>query len=449
MVPGFTTLRPVPADPEPYPDSDADGDVPAELDQLAEPPLVPVAPADPATHSETFEPIIAALVADDRMTGDVAFEIRNAESDEVLYSYQGDVAQIPASNMKVITAAAALRELGPDRQFETTVVVDSGVVYLIGGGDILIAKGEGNPDAVLGHAGMTDLAVQTAAFLAEQGVAEIEVKVDASLFTGTDYHPDVTGGDTQFLMPVRPIATDIGRGENGAFLPSPELYAGVDFANALEAQGIVVNGDIYPGVAPAPTQENTAGVVKSAPVRELVKWMLVESDNSLAETLGHMIAVETGREASFDGAATATLQSLADEGFDTANIRVADNSGMSMSNRITPTLLNDILIRAYSCDACELASIPSGMPVSGLDGTLTTRFDGSEVRGLVRAKTGTLVQVNSLSGYLTTTSGEILAFALVIDDIEPGTVRIARPAIDETIEALATGRIPGAGEGES
>ena len=60
-----------------------------------------------------------------------------------------------------------------------------------------------------------------------------------------------------------------------------------------------------------------------------------------------------------------------------------------------------------------------------------------------------LVQVNSLSGYLTTTSGEILAFALVIDDIEPGTVRIARPAIDETIEALATGRIPEASEGES
>ncbi len=86
--------------------------------------------------------------------------VQDATTGQVLFDRAADEARIPASNMKLLTAGAALRVLGPDHRFSTRVVAGPtpGSVVLTGGGDVLLGAGESAPGAVLGRAGLATLA---------------------------------------------------------------------------------------------------------------------------------------------------------------------------------------------------------------------------------------------------------------------------------------------------
>jgi D-alanyl-D-alanine carboxypeptidase/D-alanyl-D-alanine-endopeptidase (penicillin-binding protein 4) len=73
----------------------------------------------------------------------------------------------------------------------------------------------------------------------------------------------------------------------------------------------------------------------------------------------------------------------------------------------------------------------------GLNGTLQDRENGTNLSGRVRAKTGTLIEANSISGYLLTQQGRLLIFSVLIDHIDAGTTQVARDAEDDFLEALA------------
>ena len=99
--------------------------------------------------------------------------VQDAATGRLLFDRSGNEARVPASNMKLLTAAAALRVLGPDRRFSTRVVAGAapGTVVLTGGGDVLLGAGESAPDAVLGHAGLATLAQATVRALQHDGAA--------------------------------------------------------------------------------------------------------------------------------------------------------------------------------------------------------------------------------------------------------------------------------------
>ena len=107
------------------------------------------------------------------------------------------------------------------------------------------------------------------------------------------------------------------------------------------------------------------------------------------------------------------------------------------SLRSPTTILTEIFQDVYACDGCALAAIPSGLPVMGLNGTLYDRLGDEHMGGRVRAKTGTLIKSNSLSGYLMTDQGRLLTFSILVDGIEPGTSPVARDAQDDFLIALA------------
>jgi D-alanyl-D-alanine carboxypeptidase/D-alanyl-D-alanine-endopeptidase (penicillin-binding protein 4) len=95
-------------------------------------------------------------------------------------------------------------------------------------------------------------------------------------------------------------------------------------------------------------------------------------------------------------------------------MRVVDGSGLSFSARVTPTVLAKAVLA--SLDTPALAGVAAGLPVAGLSGTLKDRFDDKAekvARGNVHAKTGTLVGVAALAGYLTTADGARLVFAII------------------------------------
>jgi D-alanyl-D-alanine carboxypeptidase/D-alanyl-D-alanine-endopeptidase (penicillin-binding protein 4) len=74
--------------------------------------------------------------------------------------------------------------------------------------------------------------------------------------------------------------------------------------------------------------------------------------------------------------------------------------------------------------------------VAGVDGTLENRFKNSPLKGRMWAKTGTLNEVNALSGYLTSAAGKTLAFSILVNGHRPGS-DVEQQAIDRIAEAIA------------
>lgn len=425
VAPGILTAADKPSEPRAYPEA-ADFEV-FDAD-------VPQSEAVEGISSETIAAIAQRLAEDSRNTGSTSFVVRDLDG-SLLFDMAGDEGKVPASSIKILTSAAALVELGPDTTLPTSARLAGDTLYLVGGGDIYLAPDQGDPHAQLGRAGLGGLADQAADELAARGVTSIDLNVDSSLFSGADYNDVVQGIDRSYIMPMRPLAIDRGRIE-GFYSATPDIDAGAVFAERLRERGIEVRAV---GTAAAPASAEPAGVVHSAPVRDLVDHCLTISDNSMAEALGHLVAIERGLPATFDGSARAVRDSLAEQGFTTTGLIMSDTAGLSMDNRVSAALLTEVLVEGGSCTSCPLASLPHSMPVAGLSGTLVERFSGMEAGGLVRAKTGTLVETNSLSGYVTTRQGQVLAFSILIDDLESGTTAIVRPAIDEALNALAGG----------
>jgi D-alanyl-D-alanine carboxypeptidase/D-alanyl-D-alanine-endopeptidase (penicillin-binding protein 4) len=169
----------------------------------------------------------------------------------------------------------------------------------------------------------------------------------------------------------------------------------------------------------------------------LVERMLTDSDNDLAEALAHLAGGAAGFKASFAGGAKAATKVLADLGVSTQGLRLADGSGVSAENRMTALTLAELLALVATGASPELSPISSGLAVAGFTGTLTDRFTGPERRaaGYVRAKTGTLTGVTSLAGLVPDTSGRLLSFALLANDIP--SIDKARSLGDEFAAGLA------------
>ncbi|MBE6484476.1 MAG: D-alanyl-D-alanine carboxypeptidase/D-alanyl-D-alanine-endopeptidase [Actinomycetaceae bacterium] len=425
LTPGMLTTRATVPDPLPYPSVN---------NGVSNPVLPSFDAAAPIPSANDIEEAIAELEADPRVTGVVSVEMSDALTGETIVSHNADQARTPASNMKLVTATVALETLGPDTTLRTTTKLSGTTVYLVGGGDTLLAAAEGDPAAVKGRAGLGDLARDTSAALKERGVTSVTVEVDSSLFSGPLYHPDITGSDTGYIMEMRPIAVMQSRNEAGAYTRDADLSALQIFADALTQQGIEVT---VSGRETVPDDADELAEVRSATVRELVDFALTDSDNTTADVLGHMVALERGKEGSFEGAAEATREVLTELGYGLDSVVISDNSGLSPSNKLTTGLLLEIVDNVYRCDGCALESIASGVPVSGLSGTLDDRYGGEDMGARIHAKTGTLTTAASLSGFLLTTDGRLLEFSVLIDQVEEGTVTQARLAIDDFMTSVA------------
>lgn len=424
LTPGVLTARPLVEEAAQFPTVSDDAVIHPTVPELDPSAAVP----------QDVKAAIEALAADSRVTGEVSVKVVDAMTGDVLGALNPDTARVPASNMKLLTAVAALSALGPDTTLPTTALLSGSTVYLVGRGDILLSAGTGDTDAVAGHAGLADLAKQAAAALKKAGATNVTVKVDSSAFSGGLYHSSIEGTDRDYVMEARPIAIDESRDDDGAFSADPDLSAGQVFSDALQAQGISVS---FEGRATAPSGTTEVGRVESASMRQIVDYMLTNSDNSVATILGHLISIKSGYEGTFPGAVRGTLDVLNDLKLPTDGITIAENSGLSVDNRLTVAFLVELLQQVYQNEGGTLASIPSGLPVMGLNGTLQDRENGTNLSGRVRAKTGTLIEANSISGYLLTQQGRLLTFSVLIDHIDAGTTQVARDAEDDFLEALA------------
>ena len=395
--------------------------------------------------------------------------VQDAATGTILFDRSGDEARIPASNMKLLAAASALRALGPDRRFSTRVVAGPapGTVVLAGGGDVLLAAGESNPGEVLGHAGLATLAQSTVRALQNDGVSgTLTVQLDDSLFTGPSLNPawspeDVAAGET---APLFPLALNSARYDPAKTTgPRPQdaaLAAAEAFAAGLSTAAAAAGFTVAPGVARTPARppartESAEGAnrpdasvdpgavrvfaeVQSATVGQQVDLMLRTSDNYLTEVVGRMAALASGKPASNDGAIAAVLQQLQELGIPADTLRAADVSGLAPANEVSARQLAAIVRAITSGTDTRLRAALAGFPVAGLTGTLGERYtEVSTARGagLVRAKTGTLNTVIALSGYVVDADGRLLVFSFIGNGLTPGAAN--KTALDRTASVLA------------
>jgi D-alanyl-D-alanine carboxypeptidase/D-alanyl-D-alanine-endopeptidase (penicillin-binding protein 4) len=249
------------------------------------------------------------------------------------------------------------------------------------------------------------------------------------------------------VSPVSALSVDQGRrsATTSTRDSDPALAAGAAFAAQLTRAGITVTGRVTRTIAPASAAQLAS--VESPPLGDLVERTLTRSDDDLAEALAHVAGGRLGGAASFEGGALATAKVLAELGIPGAGVRLLDGSGLSRQDLVPATTLVHALA-AIATDAPSSADsagalwpVATGLPVAGVTGTLTVRFASpgtSAGRGVVRAKTGTLTGVDSLSGLVRDGHGRLLAFAFVADG-SPGPVLDARAALDRAATALALG----------
>lgn len=412
----------------------------------------PVLPGlDPAvpTPGAGLAAALDAALADTATFGPaVAAEVIDVATGTSLLHRSATRAAVPASTTKILTGAAVLSLRGGEDTLATRVLDGaSGEVVLVGGGDVLLAAGTGRPQAVIGRAGLDDLAAKTAAALTGAGRTAVRVSLDDTLFTGPATGPGWNGGDVAggFVAPVSALAMDAGNASPGrrpapgrpfARSADPAMAAAEAFAARLRDHGIDVLAAPRRSTA-APGAEQLAEV-RSAPVADLVEQALTDSDNTVAEALARLVALSSNHEPTFTGAGQAILDRLSVLGVDTSGQTLAGGSGLGTGYAVSPHTLVRVLALAASPEQPALRPVLTGLPVAGGSGTLAERFSTATARparGVVRAKTGTLTGVSSLAGTVVDADGRLLAFAVLADRV-PATDR-ARDALDSLAGALA------------
>ncbi|KAA9002754.1 serine-type D-Ala-D-Ala carboxypeptidase [Affinibrenneria salicis] len=383
---------------------------------------------------------------------------------------------LPASTQKVLTALAALLQLGPDYRFATTLESHGS----ISGGTLrgsLIVRFSGDP--TLKRQQLRNMVQE----LKKRGVQTIDgdVMIDTSAFASHDKAPgwpwnDMTqcfsappgaaivdrncfsvslysaprAGDNAFIRvasyyPVQMFSEvktlakgapeaqycelDVVPGELNRFTltgcltqrsePLPLAFAvqdGASYAGAIVREELTQAGIDMRGSLRRQTQPGPAGAVlaqtQSAPLHDLLTIMLKKSDNMIADTVFRTIGRERfGVPGTWRAGADAVRQVLRQKaGVDLGNSILVDGSGLSRHNLIAPATMMQAL--QYIAQNDQQLNYITMLPLAGYDGTLRYRGGLHEagVNGKVSAKTGALQGVYNLAGFITTASGQRMAF---------------------------------------
>ena len=181
----------------------------------------------------------------------------------------------------------------------------------------------------------------------------------------------------------------------------------------------------------------------SPTVKEILDFMMLWSDNLLADRLAGLAARAAGYSPNIKGIETIFRTLLAQFAIDDSKLVVADASGLSKKNKITAKLMGELLYK-IRIDA-RYALLYESLPIGGVSGTLQSRFTTTapSAVGLVRAKTGTLNGTATLAGYVQSTDREYV-FVTLADDIAKGNAALnkARAAIDRVLGRIAAPNIP-------
>jgi D-alanyl-D-alanine carboxypeptidase/D-alanyl-D-alanine-endopeptidase (penicillin-binding protein 4) len=229
----------------------------------------------------------------------------------------------------------------------------------------------------------------------------------------------------------------LSRGVNVAGAPASRHKSSVgadDFA-AERSQPLRLTRSGLPTVVAPLEGRRILATHTSIPVAQDITLTNKISQNLHAELLLRLLGKVHGTEGSFAQGTRVERQFLLEAGVDDNDFFLYDGSGMSPDDRIAPRAYAQLL--AWASRQPWGAAWRDTFPVAGVDGTLVNRFKNSPLKGRIWAKTGTLNEVNALSGYVTVASGKTLAFSILVNGHRPGSDAEVQ-AIDRIAEAIAS-----------
>ena len=324
---------------------------------------------------------------------------------------------IPASNMKLITAIAALEVLGPDYVFTTKVVGMSegnqivGDLWLVGGGDPVLST-VGYP-ATESYPTLhpTNIGALIDAMVAA-GITEITGNIvgDESRYDTERFTQSLgLGVRTTEVGPLGALLLNDGVILASPIKPDqPALSAAQEFLRLLSERGIVVRGSAKVGTASVDLP--VIASINSAPFTAIVEEMLTNSDNNTAELILKEIGLQKLSAGTRFAGAQVVQTTLQEMGFATDGLVIVDGSGLDRGNRATCALLTSILERDGG-----FGVLGNGLAIAGQTGTLRDLLADTTASERLHAKTGTLTGAKALSGYVVYAPEKAAMFTLILN----------------------------------
>ncbi len=452
-------------------------------------------PTGLARDDATLETRIEALVAKAELGGTLGIHVIKLSDGKTLYAKNSTTPLNPASNLKLLTAAAALRRLGPEfrmwtgfyghlRAGQVAELVVRGYgdpslrrVDLIAVADDMKAKGvtrvqrividgsyfdaqvlppafDQQPDEASSfRAAISAIAVDRNAYVlsvrpgAKVGApasvsvwADGYIKVDSRVSTVAlgrikVQAEQVATPDRRLKLTVRgTLPKSRGVFETRRRVDDPLAYAGHAIAKALSEAGI--GGPKTVAFGTGKEGLPLLAAQRSRPLSQVLYSVGKWSDNFAAEMLVKVMGTEAGRPGSSQNGVEVIVEALQELGVSVEGLTLVNGSGLFVGNEVAPFHITQTL-RAMHGDSTLSSEYIAHLSIAGIDGTLSKRLTDLPRSRMVRAKTGTLADVIALSGYVFgESSGDHIAFSLLLNGIK-GHQREARDLADNIVRTLA------------
>lgn len=451
-----------------------------------------------ATAQASWQQSLNNIVEHSMPTSQIGVMVIDAQTGKTIYEYNGDKSFTPASVLKVFSGAAALRYLGADYQYHTTVSLNpqqlqNGVLH----GNLYI-KFSGDPSLRVG-----DLQ-RLIASVHQYGVNSIQGKVvvDDTRFQAPDRAPGWTNDSVYwaYAAPITSVILDenmfsvnfvpgaigaplvVKPGLNMQYMqlqsnirtvtfaqsmqdcslvlnidqqntlrltgcwpnskggwetfsvPNPTLFAEKIVQQALIAQHVTLYGQVMAGKQPASL--TVVADHASNPFSKLLKHMLKESDNIYAGSVTKTLgSMSVGSGTFLQGVNTIKMVLKPMTGIDFSKTVISDGSGQSRYDLVTPQQLTQVLYAVYKNPKLQQDFIDA-LPIAGIDGTMRYRMGNFKpLIGKIQAKTGSMKGISTLAGYETTASGHKVIFAIMVNNIV-GKLPAARAMEDKMCVAM-------------
>ena len=416
-----------------------------------------------------------------------AVDIRSLDTGERLYEHNAGKLMMPASNMKILTLAAAADVLGWDYRFATTLETRGTIANGILQGD-LIVRGTGDPslnsrerraDIVLNDwtralqdAGIFSIegrvvgndqafddegigagwawdylqygyAAPVGALEFNENLATLTVSpgsvagataiVTLSAGSGLELVNRATTGaagspntidyrrrlDRAVLEVSGSIPAGAPSGTRTVAVVNPTIFFGQALKDGLAARGILVSGQVvdFDDIA----AEMSGGELRilartlSPPLQEIATVLMKVSQNLYAESLLKALSAARNGLGTAEGGRIAVRSTLQAWGIPPDAQVIYDGSGLSRYNYVTASTLVAVLERMYK-DPRHRDAFVATLPIAGRDGTIETRLRKTRAEGNAVAKTGSISNARSLSGFVKTRDGEMLVFSILAND---------------------------------
>lgn len=325
-----------------------------------------------------------------------------------------------ASNMKLFTTATALSRLGPQSRIPTLLRTDGGIdrngvlrgsLYLVGGGDPAL----GTPSFYRRfHGGLGTNLFLLKRQIREAGIESVTGRLyaDDSIFDRLRGVADSGYGTSSYIGPLSGLALNSGysSASGRGFAADPAATAAATLAKALRGAGVRISTRVALGTAPPFSTELAR--VESPPLTEIANLTDVYSDNFFAEMLIKLLGARFGGTGTTASGASVIEEFARRQG---SGLNAVDGSGLTRSNRASPTQVVGLLKSMRGAPAGD--EFIQALALTGQEGTVADRMEGTAAYGRCRTKTGTISGVSNLSGYCFNRNGKQMIFSILMGSV--------------------------------